>query len=368
MPQKAISSYCGVLSLALLVAVTATPAFAGFQWTERTPSEIPPTASVISSSVQAPAGEPVTNQPEYISPLIIGGPGDAKAFAAAPAPAPGPVPVQDLAQQTAPVQPAPMAVAGPVEPLPPPPPPPGSKNDIRTDLMTVSISPLSHVSSKAQEKKPVNLASETISTPAPALPGDNEIVQGFASRVPLVLAVRQILPAGYNFAVDPGVSPDTLVSYKGGKPWGETLRSTLAAADLDYRQEGKLITVRRRPQVLMPALQAARPAAPASRFHSLSSRGGLSASDGWTAERGDSLRKVLVRWCARANVELKWISEYDYPVEASAKFNGGFESAVRNLLAGFDAARPQPIGELHINQQAGQNVLVVQARGNSYTN
>jgi hypothetical protein len=94
----------------------------------------------------------------------------------------------------------------------------------------------------------------------------------------------------------------------------------------------------------------------------------VNSAEGWTAERGDTLRKVLIDWCRHAGVELQWLAEYDYPIEASAHFNGGFEDAVRNLLAGFDSARPQPIGELHTNPNAGQKVLVVQARGNSYSN
>ena len=46
---------------------------------------------------------------------------------------------------------------------------------------------------------------------------DTEVVQGFASQVPLPLALRQILPAGYNFYIDQGVDMNMLVSYKGGK-------------------------------------------------------------------------------------------------------------------------------------------------------
>ena len=84
--------------------------------------------------------------------------------------------------------------------------------------------------------------------------------------------------------------------------------------------------------------------------------------------RGDTLHKVLSDWCQHSNVELQWQAEYDYPVEASAHFEGKFEDAVRGLLAGFDGARPQPVAELHANRGAGQRVLVVQARGNSYSN
>jgi hypothetical protein len=96
--------------------------------------------------------------------------------------------------------------------------------------------------------------------------------------------------------------------------------------------------------------------------------GSASTTDEWRAERGETLRKVLTDWCARANVELQWMTEYDYPIEGSSHFSSGFEDAVRGLLAGFDSARPQPIGELHDSATAGQKVLVVQGRGNNYTN
>jgi hypothetical protein len=86
----------------------------------------------------------------------------------------------------------------------------------------------------------------------------------------------------------------------------------------------------------------------------------------WVAERGRSLRDVVGEWCQRANVELVWSAEYDYPLQASLTFNGTFEEAVRGAIAAFTRARPQPFGKLHTNSAAGQRVLVVEARGNNY--
>lgn len=90
------------------------------------------------------------------------------------------------------------------------------------------------------------------------------------------------------------------------------------------------------------------------------------AISSWTANKGDTLQSVLEDWCNRANVELSWQAEYDYPLQASVSLSGSFESAVRTLLAGFQEASPQPTGYLYNNQVAGQTVLVVQVRGNSY--
>jgi hypothetical protein len=87
----------------------------------------------------------------------------------------------------------------------------------------------------------------------------------------------------------------------------------------------------------------------------------------WAANKGTMLKEVLETWGRKANVEISWQAEYDYPLQASVSLTGSFEEAVRKLLEGFQEAQPQPIGYLYNNQAAGQTVLVVQVRGNNYT-
>lgn len=95
--------------------------------------------------------------------------------------------------------------------------------------------------------------------------------------------------------------------------------------------------------------------------------GGETVVDSWMATKGDTLHEVLKGWAKRANVELSWQAEYDFPLQASIAFGGTFEEAVRGLLSGFENATPQPVGTLHKNQIAGQTVLIIQTRGNKYT-
>lgn len=339
MPIKVRTSLCGAAALALGAVLSAGPAFAGFQWSE------PGDAG--SSQVPAPDLSAVA------SPVVISGPENA----------------------------APVVISG-------------SSAPSSTAGQTLSFGKTSGTPSQADPVKTSpavvvpDLSTETISV---ASTSGGQIVQGFGSGVPLTLALRQVLPPDYSFNVDPSVDMGTLVSYKGGKPWRETLALMLAAAELEGQVQGNVVSVRR----LGGAVQAPSPslsnlsAAPASQSMRLtipdpkapetlgvltSSPSGdlgmsdISSSEVWLAQRGDTLHKVLTAWCGRAGIELKWLAEYDYPIEASSRFSGTFEDAVRGLFVGFDGARPQPIGELHTNSRVGQNVLVVQARGNSYTN
>jgi len=307
--------------LALGVVIVATPACAGFEW-------VPPSSgaaayqpsvsgspvaplSLAPSVVVSPAPPVATTMPEVISPVIISG--------------------------------VPKPTSMPLEPVP-----------------------------TAHAK--IDFATATIGVPAST---GAEIVQGFASQVPLVLALRQVLPAGYVFSLDQDVDMDVLVSYKGGKSWHETLGDMLQPVGLVSHEQGMTVTVSRAPasavamppramkqSVEAPSLAMTPVLAPVSHNEVLASSNG----GGWSVQRGETLRKVLTEWCQQAGIELQWLAEYDYPVEASAHFNGEFEEALRGLLAGFEAARPQPIAELHTNSRAGQSVLVVQARGNSYSN
>ena len=336
MPNKILTPSCSALTLVLGLALSTGPAYAGFQWvapTDNAPYSPSGTNSYISSS------PPVVRAPEKISPLVM----------------PKKIEVPQQAVEA----------------------PPAAAN-----------SPTSLVFSPKEETK-ADLATATISMPAASgeTASGAAVVQGFATQVPLTLALRQLLPIGYSFSISQGVDTNTYVSYKGGRPWDETLKEMLASVGLVDRKQGTVVTI----SLCELSASGAEPKSPASQMAPLSTAparttgamnnlkppaGGMPEisainvlpADGWSADRGTTLRKVLTEWCKRAEVELKWLAEYDYPIEASAHFNGSFEDAVRNLLAGFDSAQPQPVGELHANPNASQKILVIQARGNSNSN
>ncbi len=245
-----------------------------------------------------------------------------------------------------------------------------------------------------QPTRPTVRPSETNSEPA---------LQGFANRVPLAVALRQVLPAEYAFSVDPAVNLETLVSWKGGKTWRSTLQTLLSGADLTFHEDGKIVVIERgvssarasstesqAPQVLalpssvggspsietwpLPLDSARRGGKTVAEFPRQRQGGSLAdnpsplpGADSWTATRGDTLRQVVGEWAARAGVEVSWQSEYDYPLHASIAVMGTFEDAVRTILSGFEGAHPQPIATLHAREgQSGQSVLVVSTRGNDY--
>lgn len=218
-------------------------------------------------------------------------------------------------------------------------------------------------------------------------PNDNTVVQGFAKSVPLAVALRQILPIGYGFSIDQDVDMGTLVSFQGGHPWRDTLRDALTPAGLVMREQGQMVSIgfsrgvtakvdtHKYQSGTEPKSLAYQPPAaaetsiitpvPDEAIKPDAVKPDTSVAEIWSAERGQHLRKILEEWCKRSNVEFDWLSEYDYPLQASVSFSNGFENAVRSLLTGFENAHPQPVAELHSNPNINQMVLIVRTRGNT---
>jgi hypothetical protein len=391
-------------SLALLFGVTlmSSPAQAGFQWV---PSADQPAASApVAQAPTAPAPvlaapSPVLSpMPEMPAPLVIEGTN-------APPP-PASAPDADLAKGEAP-QPSVSLPTSPSEVE-------------RESPATVDAKASSHF---------LVLPPSAATSSAPGETAQEKPVRGFANGVPLTVALRQILPPDYGFSIAQDVSPSSLVSWHGGAGWRETLQAMLQTIGLGMEEKGNLIRIVHGAGAAQPSTDAATaPApevapAPASGGEEMSpalarsgekplpltpppaGKSGTPSSDAtaggsflkpppafaeesvtrdkgsdladsaprsaasvdsWTADRGETLHRILENWSRRAGVELSWLAEYDYPIQATVSFTGTFQDAVRDILAGFQEAHPQPIGVLHNAQAAGQDILVISARGNNY--
>jgi hypothetical protein len=102
--------------------------------------------------------------------------------------------------------------------------------------------------------------------PAPATEVVAPVVQGFGTRVPLVIALRQILPSGYSFAHGDGVDLGASVDWKGGKPWVDVLTDTLAPAGLKASVSGETVFIQKADEAapaaaVVPATSSVAPAA-----------------------------------------------------------------------------------------------------------
>jgi hypothetical protein len=75
----------------------------------------------------------------------------------------------------------------------------------------------------------------------------------------------------------------------------------------------------------------------------------------WEAESGRTLRQTLEDWGQRAGWNVVWDTEVEYPVQASARFEGEFIDAAMMMVDGFREARPAPLARFF----TGNQVIVV---------
>ena len=100
---------------------------------------------------------------------------------------------------------------------------------------------------------PLERALKAAAQPAPTVPdlmpeaATAPTLQGFASDVPLALALRQVVPPMYKFAYGPNVDLGERVNWQGGKPWNQVLQDMAArnnlAAQIDEAR--KTVNLRR---------------------------------------------------------------------------------------------------------------------------
>lgn len=220
-----------------------------------------------------------------------------------------------------------------------------------------------------------------------------EVKADYVRDVPLAVALRQILPEGYGYALAEGVDLDVLVSWQKGQPWELALAEALQPHGYIGTDQGSIVLIQKAdgtksiPAALPGAAETAAEntvkvpeqmaedaadagmaegATPAVVKKAATVIGGPETFETWNGPRGALLSELLENWSHRANVELKWESDYDYPLEASVAYEGEYVDAVRMVLDGFANATPRPVGRLYRSPDRGNQVLVISASGNEY--
>ncbi len=99
----------------------------------------------------------------------------------------------------------------------------------------------STVTTTPVQRMPVSPQPTSMTTSTEMTGGD--VINGFGTQVPLVIALREIVPASYQFAYADGLNLGTLVNWKGGKPWRDVLRSVVTPLGLTATEKNSVIYV-----------------------------------------------------------------------------------------------------------------------------
>jgi len=141
-----------------------------------------------------------------------------------------------------PLEPPPSAVEAPVAPPADDMAPATSWTDDMAPQAPADTATTAPVMSAPVESAPI-MASAPASAPVSVPAEGGEVLAGFGSGLPLVIALQQIVPPGYQYAFSGGVNPGVSVSWEGGKPWQHVLADTLARQGLGYRLQGSTVVI-----------------------------------------------------------------------------------------------------------------------------
>lgn len=201
----------------------------------------------------------------------------------------------------------------------------------------------------------------------------NSRVDGFGRRIPLSIALKQIVPNNYVYKFDAGVTPKTKVSWQGGDSWVNVLNEMLDSSNLSGRLDGNVIRISKGAGdiVMLPQSSSSGRTAmlmPTSQESLMGQGVGQNASRdivdlqtrrNWSAASGATLRDALSSWAREAGVQLEWQSNVNYPVNSTFNFEGTFDQAVDSLLSLYADEGSAPKGKLYPNRPNGPSVLVV---------
>lgn len=214
-------------------------------------------------------------------------------------------------------------------------------------------------------------------------PSPSPALKGWADDVPLSLALGQVVPSGFKVVKKDGFADDRLVSWKGGKSWN----SVLSSLTFGYKFDAKIDWINQVVEigpigsiqassvpakevatatvVDLPAVEAQRPAvvarppvvAPMPMVKS------------FATIPGRSLRENIEAWAEKEskNTGLTWTVVWegaDYPVVASATFNGDFNDPagpIATIIAAYDDSDQPLIAELTLKDR------VIHVKNRNYT-
>lgn len=247
---------------------------------------------------------------------------------------------------------------------------------------TLAITDTKQEATKIKSEKTVKqvikeaVASMDETSPAVTKKSNYTLAQGFGKDVPLALALRQIVPADFGYAVQNNANLGLRVDWSGNKPWDEVLNAAIKKYNLEaviiqktvlIKEIGAPIETPKRKETAPPVeleqkSEMIREDETITQNVSENAKQkptSLTSVSKWKAEEGEELYPVMVQWCNAAGVKLLWNAKEKYEISEDIEVNGNFENAVQKVLMTFKGQSKRPVGMFKANDPKGKAVLSV---------
>jgi len=171
-------------------------------------------------------------------------------------------------------------------------------------------------------------------------------------RVPIALAVTELIPGGYRFVVERGIDPMLRISWDKGPLWVDVLQTAMAEHNLYVYINGRVVRISRdaeNPHVQNQdtintySASAHGEAAESDDGNDNNAAAGYTATRLWEAGKDESLQDVLHTWAADAGVKLVLELDSEFTLTEHFSYDGTFQEAVNVLMSRFSDEPNQPM-------------------------
>lgn len=119
----------------------------------------------------------------------------------------------------------------------------------------VQSSPVMMPTVKQQQPRPAIQPTQPILRPTqptiapapvkaqPTMASQNDLAVGFGKDLPISTAMKQVVPDGYTYLIDDGITGGKTVSWNGGKPWPQVLNDMVQPLGLTASVDGKIVRI-----------------------------------------------------------------------------------------------------------------------------
>lgn len=205
------------------------------------------------------------------------------------------------------------------------------------------------------DKTPEAVAKDVVNS----VNADGEIkmmeVTRSGKRVPIALAVTELIPSGYRFVIERGIDPMLPISWEKGAMWTDVLGEALTPHGLHAHVKGRLVRISYEPAPAedmaddaMTRYAATPDDTPADAEDNAAASGdaGKAVYDKrqkWVGHSGEKLEDVLYGWSSQAGVRLVVDLESDLTLDEDYAYEGKFADAVQGLMSHFAGDPSMPV-------------------------
>ncbi|MEA1987770.1 MAG: TcpQ domain-containing protein [Pseudomonadota bacterium] len=181
---------------------------------------------------------------------------------------------------------------------------------------------------------------------------DSDVIEGYAKNVPLSLALKQVIPEGWNVLFSDSVSKGQIVSWRGDRPWAKVMKQLADQANLyvEIQPDGHKVLISKSSQSNKLGTVVHKSGFADPKTYTMESKV-------WQLRSGHLLSEELDRWAKSVGWSVYWGLERDYVIENPVAFTGTLTNSIKKLIRSYQEQRV--MSRVYVKEHALNKVIFI---------